>query len=191
MNTSLSAGFADPVTDAQHCFRAVLEAMSRPGTVCRVGAEQPPPRLSPAAAAVLLSLVDHETPLWLDPGAEVAWGWIAFHCGAPATTDIASAQFALALTFPDLSGLNPGTHEMPETSTTVIAEVASLSSGHRYRLSGPGLRVPKIVTIDGLPSDFVASWQRNHALYPCGVDLILCAGDRLTALPRSVAIEEA
>jgi alpha-D-ribose 1-methylphosphonate 5-triphosphate synthase subunit PhnH len=191
MNATLSAGFADPVTDAQHCFRAVLEAMSRPGTVCRAGAEQPPPGLSPAAAAVLLSLVDHETPLWLDPGAEAAWNWVAFHCGAPRTVDVSGAQFALALTLPDLSGLNAGSHEMPETSTTVIVEVASLSAGQRYRLSGPGLRVPKIIAVDGLPNDFLESWQRNHALYPCGVDLILCVGDSLTALPRSVAIEEA
>ncbi len=191
MNTTLSAGFADPVTDAQHCFRAVLEAMSRPGTVLRVGVEQPPPGVSPAAAAVMLSLVDHETPLWLDPVAEAAWDWIAFHCGAPRATEIAGAQFALASSLPDLTGLNPGTHEMPETSTTVIAEVASLSAGHCYRLSGPGLRVPKIIAVDGLPGDFVESWRRNHALYPCGVDLILCAGDMVTALPRSVAIEEA
>ena len=191
MNTTLSAGFADPVTDAQHCFRAVLEAMSRPGTVLQTGVEQPPPGLSRASAAMLLSLVDHETQLWLDPAGEAAWDWIAFHCGAPRATEIAGAQFAMALSLPDLSGLNPGTHEMPETSTTVIAEVASLSAGHRYRLSGPGLRVPKVIAVDGLPSDFVESWRRNHALYPCGVDLILCAGDMVTALPRSVAIEEA
>ena len=191
MTPTLSAGFADPVTDAQHCFRAVLEAMSRPGTVLQAGVEQPPPGLSRASAAVLLSLIDHETPLWLDPAADAAWDWIAFHCGAPRTADLALAQFALALILPDLSGLNTGTHETPETSTTVIAEVASLSAGHRYRLSGPGLRVPKIIAVDGLPRDFVEAWRRNHGVYPCGVDLILCAGDMVTALPRSVAIEEA
>jgi alpha-D-ribose 1-methylphosphonate 5-triphosphate synthase subunit PhnH len=36
----------------------------------------------------------------------------------------------------------------------------------------------------------VSIWRRNHALFPRGVDLILCAGDKLTALPRTVAIEE-
>ncbi len=191
MSTTLSAGFTNPVADAQRCFRAVLEAMSRPGTVLRVGAEQPPPCLSPAAAAVLLSLVDHETPLWLDPAAEAAWDWIAFHCGAPRTGSASAAHFAVTMTWLDLAGWNPGTHETPETSTTVIAEVASLAAGCRYRLSGPGLRVPKIMAVDGLPADFVASWRRNHTLYPLGVDLILCAGDMMTALPRSVAIEEA
>jgi alpha-D-ribose 1-methylphosphonate 5-triphosphate synthase subunit PhnH len=42
----------------------------------------------------------------------------------------------------------------------------------------------------GLPGDFVARWAANHALFPRGVDLVLCAGERLAALPRSVAIEE-
>jgi alpha-D-ribose 1-methylphosphonate 5-triphosphate synthase subunit PhnH len=60
-----------------------------------------------------------------------------------------------------------------------------------YRLSGPGLREPAMLKAVGLPAGFVADWQRNHALYPRGVDIILCAGTVLTALPRSVSIEEA
>ena len=38
--------------------------------------------------------------------------------------------------------------------------------------------------------DFAAIWQRNHRLFPRGIDLILCAGNTLTALPRSIAIKE-
>jgi len=48
-----------------------------------------------------------------------------------------------------------------------------------------------VLASNGLPADFAAVWQRNHALYPRGVDIILCAGTTLTALPRSVSIEEA
>ena len=55
--TMLTAGFADPVLDAQACFRAVLEAMSRPGRIQRTGtALKPPEPLNRAAAAVLLTL---------------------------------------------------------------------------------------------------------------------------------------
>ena len=46
------------------------------------------------------------------------------------------------------------------------------------------------VLTGALPADFAAIWQRNHAQYPRGIDLILCAGSQLAALPRSVAVRE-
>jgi alpha-D-ribose 1-methylphosphonate 5-triphosphate synthase subunit PhnH len=190
MSNDLSPGFADPVADAQSCFRSVLDAMARPGRVHTVRGVAAPAPLCDAAAAVLLTLADPETPLWLDPAAADAQTWIAFHTGAP-VVPAGRAMFAMALSLPDLTGLPDGTDEMPETSATVILQVASLSVGRRFILEGPGLRQPSAVTIEGLPRDFVSIWQRNHALYPRGIDLILCAGSQLTALPRSVSIKDA
>jgi alpha-D-ribose 1-methylphosphonate 5-triphosphate synthase subunit PhnH len=184
-------GFADPAANAQSCFRAVLEAMSRPGTIASAGAGLlPPAPLDPATAAVLLTLVDADTPLWLDPAAAAAWDWTAFHCGATRAGSIGMAAFACALTMPALSSLHPGTDLAPEESATLILQVPALGRGTPYCLSGPGLRAPALLHLDGLPGDFAAQWAANHALYPCGVDVVLCAGDRLCALPRSVRIEE-
>ncbi len=191
MTVDLSAGFAAPVADAQRCFRAVLDAMARPGTIAAVPAPDAPAPLMAAAAAVLLALADHETPLALDPALDAARHWIAFHTGAPLTHDAGQAAFVCAATLADLSSLRVGSHEMPETSATVVLQVAALGSGRRYRLSGPGLRVPAILAVDGLPAGFAASWAANHALFPRGIDLILCAGTDLAALPRTVCIEEA
>jgi len=190
MSTGLSAGFGDPVAGAQSCFRAVLDAMARPGRVHSVKGVSGPAPLCDAAAAVLLTLADHETPLWLDPVAADAQTWIAFHTGA-SFVPAAQAMFAMALSLPDLTELPDGSDEMPETSATVIVQVASLIKGKRFVLEGPGLREPAILAVDGLPPDFAAIWQRNHGLYPRGIDLILCAGDRLAALPRSVTVREA
>ena len=110
MNTStLSPGFADPVADAQSCFRAVLDAMARPGRICiRSGTMAAPPPLCAAAAAVLLTLVDHETPLWLDPAAEPAprLDRLPYRRAGRAGT---AAMFALALSLPDLAEL-PNRH---------------------------------------------------------------------------------
>ena len=94
-----------------------------------------------------------------------AVGWIAFHTGA-SIVPAADATFALAMSLPDLAALSNGTDEMPETSATVILQVASLTIGTRFVLEGPGLREPTIIAIDGLPADFVAIWQRNHGLLP-------------------------
>ncbi len=70
--------------DSQACFRAVLDAMARPGTVHTPGTPaEPPAPLHRATAAALLTLVDVDTPLWLDDEAAAAADWIAFHCGAP------------------------------------------------------------------------------------------------------------
>jgi alpha-D-ribose 1-methylphosphonate 5-triphosphate synthase subunit PhnH len=191
MSAPLTAGFADPVQDAQRCFRAVLDAMARPGTIVGVAGLVPPPPLCAAAAAVLLTLADHETPLWLDPDARPARDWIAFHTGAPDAASQAAATFAIVLGEPDLTRFNPGTHEGPETSATLIVQLPALTGGPCLRLRGPGLKDSAILAPAGLPRDFPALWHRNHRQFPAGVDLILCAGDQLAALPRSIQVEEA
>jgi alpha-D-ribose 1-methylphosphonate 5-triphosphate synthase subunit PhnH len=190
MTAGIEAGFADPVHDAQTCFRAVLDAMAHPGRIAQASGVIAPVPLGAAAGAVLLTLVDHETPLWLDADAMPARRWIEFHCGAHVMAEPDTCAFALGLALPDLARLPAGTHESPETSATVICQVAAFGIGPGFRLSGPGLREPGLLNVKGLPRDFVTIWRRNHALFPCGIDLILCAGDQLTALPRSVAIEE-
>jgi len=186
----LEAGFANPVHDAQTCFRAVLDAMSHPGRITSLSGVNAPAPLSNAAGAVLLTLVDHETPLWLDPDARPARAWIEFHCGTATVARQDACGFALTLALPDLDRLPAGTHESPEASATVICQVAGFDTGRAFRLTGPGLRGPTLLTVNGLPRDFVSIWRRNHAMFPRGIDLILCAGDRLTALPRTVTIEE-
>lgn len=190
MSTQLTPGFADPVADSQTCFRAVLDAMARPGKIHSVNGVTAPAPLNNAAAAALLTLADNETPVWLDPDAEPARPWIAFHTGAP-QSPLGACMFALALSLPDLARLPAGTDEAPETSATIILQVASLETGQRFILNGPGLREPRTVAINGLPRDFAAIWQANRALFPRGVDLILTAGNQLAALPRGITVREA
>ena len=184
-------GFADPVAGSQSCFRALLAAMACPGTIHEAGAGLlPPAPLDPATAAALLTLVDGEAPLWLDPAMEPAWDWLAFHCGAMRAVSVGAAAFACTLAMPDLPELAAGTDAGPEESATLIVQVRALGQGRAFTLSGPGLREPARTLVDGLPADFAAQWAANHALYPRGADIVLCAGERLCALPRSVRIEE-
>ena len=150
----------------------------------------PPPPLDAATASVLLTLVDAEAPLWLDDTAAGAWDWLAFHCGAM-RAERAAAAFLCALALPPLAELNCGSDAGPEESATVVLQVPALGTGVGYRLTGPGLREPAPLRVEGLPGDFVEQWAANSALYPRGIDLILCAGTRLCALPRTTRVEEA
>jgi alpha-D-ribose 1-methylphosphonate 5-triphosphate synthase subunit PhnH len=189
--TRLTPGFANPVLDAQASFRAILEAMSRPGRIQRIDARiSPPAPVYSAAGAALLSLSDADTPLWLDAGDTVA-EWLRFHCGAPITSDISAARFVLACgAAPSLAALDIGTDEDPQLGATLILQVAGLVAGDGWRLTGPGIQHEHRLRVLGAPAGFVAAWARNQALFPRGVDVLLCAGDSIAALPRSVAITE-
>lgn len=191
MSPVFAAGFADPVLDAQRCFRALLEAMSRPGRVQTLAVElEPPPPLGRAAAAALLSLADADTPVWTDAGAEAA-DWLRFHAGCPLVAAPGDASFLLACSAPPpLGRLQTGTEEEPHRSATLILQVAELEEGQGWRLTGPGIESAHQLRVQGLPEGFLTAWAANHARFPRGVDVVLCAGGRLAALPRSTRIEE-
>ncbi|WP_207537132.1 phosphonate C-P lyase system protein PhnH [Sabulicella rubraurantiaca] len=186
----MKPGFHDLVLDAQSCFRAAMEAMARPGRVQEIPpTEGLPNGLEPAAAALLLTLVDADTPLWTDAGEE-ARGWIAFHCGAPLVRP-GEAGFALVTgALPPLSRFRDGSDEAPQDGATVIVQVQDLVPGEGWRLSGPGIETKHRLRVNGLPEGFVASWEARRGTFPRGMDLFLCSGTRLAAMPRTVRIEE-
>ncbi len=184
--SDLLAGFGDPVRDSQAVFRSVMDAMARPGRVHRVNGPAVP-NLAQATAAVLLTLVDGETPLWLDDGVASAWEWVAFHCGAR-RAETGAAQFAVVSGSAALERFSAGSDEEPEGSATVILQVETLGTGEPLRLSGPGLAGEEVLEVTGLPEEFAGFWQTNRRLFPRGIDVILCAGDSLAALPRTVGI---
>ncbi len=194
-DSGLHPGFADPGLDSQRVFRAVLEAMARPGTIVGLPARAAGPApLDAATTAILLALADYETPVWLDGAADqpqVA-GYLRFHCGCPLTADPKAAAFAVIaapMGMPPLSAFNLGSDEYPDRSTTVIVQVATLTEGAPWELGGPGIRDGARLAAGGFPPGFRRWVADNHELFPCGVDLVFTCGDALTALPRSTRLE--
>ncbi len=62
-------GFDSEVFANQAVFRHLLMSMAYPGTIAELKLDLAcPGRLSTAAGAVLLTLLDFETPLWTDLG---------------------------------------------------------------------------------------------------------------------------
>jgi alpha-D-ribose 1-methylphosphonate 5-triphosphate synthase subunit PhnH len=190
----LSAGFSNKVLAAQSTFRAVMEAMARPGSTYRVTAEvDEVPGLMPAAAAVALTLFDHDTPIWLDPqlaGTGVA-EWLKFHTGAPLTAATVEASFALVAdgaSLPELERFALGSSEYPDRSTTVILQVASLSEGRSYGLCGPGIDGTKVIEATISPDDLFERLEVNARLFPRGIDFVLVHGDAIIAIPRTTRL---
>lgn len=188
----MKRGFSDPVLDSQAAFRALMEAMARPGRLhCIAALEDAPDGLDHAAAAALLTLADAETAIWTDAPA-VARAWIGFHTGARFTEDPSQADFLLATQQPPrLEELKAGTDEAPQSSATLILQVEALAPVAGWRLHGPGIETHHELTAKGVPDGFSAAWRRNGDAFPRGVDLILTAGTTLAALPRTTRIEEA
>lgn len=183
---SLTGGFADAPAEAATAFRAALEAMARPGTIRRVAGATAPAPVSIAAAVLLLTLCDGNTPLHLAPGHDTGEvrDWVTFHTGAPLVGP-GAAHFALGqwAALGPLSAYPMGTADYPDRSATLIVEMDALDNTGA-RLSGPGIRETKHLS---LPE--VAAFRRNRANFPLGLDFYLTAGDRLAALPRSTRVE--
>ncbi len=183
----LLPGFA-AAADAQSCFRAVLEAMSRPGKVMRIAtALTPPEGLCVAAAATLLTLADNTTGVSLPEGMTAARDWLVFHTGARLAL-VPAADFVLASDRPALASLRQGSYDEPETSALLILQVASFEGGRRVRLSGPGIETAALLDLP-MDDSFIREWTAQRRRSPLGVDVLLCAAERVAALPRSVMIE--
>jgi alpha-D-ribose 1-methylphosphonate 5-triphosphate synthase subunit PhnH len=181
-------GFTSP-TDAQSCFRGILQALSTPGVIVPLTRPVgPPPGLSAAAASVLLTLVDSSVSASLPEGDDAARDWLVFHAGVQLTAPD-EADFVMARDHFDLRQLKAGTDDAPEDGATVVLDIASLESGRLYRLTGPGIETERRVMLP-LADGFMAAWRQQAHTTPRGVDVILCHETRILGLPRSLTIEE-
>lgn len=193
MSTLLAPGFADPVLDAQAAFRALLDAMARPGRITSLPEfPEPPAGLAPAAAAVALALCDGDTPVWLDQAAQPAAAWLRFHAGCRIVADPAEAAFVFAMReAPAMATLDAGLDQYPDRAATLVLAVAGFGTGAALRLAGPGIPGATSVQVAGLPEKFLAERAANHAQFPRGVDCILVAGQHALCLPRTTKLETA
>ncbi len=191
---SVGPGFADPVLDSQAAFRGCLAALATPGTVVNIGTGLASlPNLDAAASALLLSLLDQDTRLWLSPGAAAggAAASLKFHTGCSMAAFPREADFALVAAadeLPPLEAFSAGSQEYPERSATIVLQVpAILESG--WRLTGPGIRGETRLSVAALGDGFLAQWEANRARFPRGVDLYFSCGERLCGLPRTTRVE--
>lgn len=192
MTQTLKPGFSDPVSQSQLVFRHLLDAMARPGTVETIdlGIEGPE-TLDLAATAVVLALVDFETPLYLDPALSTpaAETYLKFHCGTRIVTDPVEASFAILDGTPEkLGAFNTGTQEYPELGATLIIQVETIAAGGSLTLTGPGIKDRSTLGLPDVPAAFWHARTASQRYFPRGVDLIFVSGATMVALPRTTTV---
>jgi alpha-D-ribose 1-methylphosphonate 5-triphosphate synthase subunit PhnH len=192
---------------SQLVFRAVLDALARPGTVHRL----PGDAAAPSALLPVLALADLGTQACVlaDAG---EWADVVRAMTSAPAAGLAQAQLVAALrpvTSDELASLRTGTSAAPEDGALACLSVASLrplpdgagpdgaapdsdtALGHRrLRLSGPGVPGTRDLLVAGLPPGFVAVRRNLTSGFPAGADLLLVTPDGdLAGLPRTTLID--
>ncbi|MFC0224953.1 phosphonate C-P lyase system protein PhnH [Serratia aquatilis] len=191
---TLLAGFNQPIEQSQQAFRLILKALSEPGVAVNLQSGPAWGALNAASTAVLLTLADQETPLYLcaSLSSEQVLTNTRFHTGAPLATqqeDICLALYDHQLQAEDLAALPHGSEISPEFSATLVVQISALAGGNPLRLSGPGVEKYREVS-PLLPPALLDYLLDRPQRFPLGLDILLTCGERLLAIPRTTRVEE-
>jgi len=168
----------------QQVFRELVECFSRPGEVRDLQHSDSP---GSAYLAVLATLVDGETTL-ADPHAQiVSTDWPLLQT-SKAVVDRASYIVVDGQQAPDFEP-TLGTLASPEFGATIVINIADVGNGPQtLHLSGPGIQQSRELRLAGLHVDWLHRREEWVAVFPLGVDIILCAATRVAALPRTTRV---
>lgn len=176
----------DPVADTQQTFRAMVDAMSRPGTIHTVPA-------GPADHAVVITLVDNEVTFHTaDESLSSALAAANRLTAAPIDeADIIHLGNQRAVSLDDA---NQGTLKEPSDGATVIYRVEAIhetarSDDTNIKVCGPGVPDRRVIGVDGIPSDVLRTIADVNTAFPRGLDVVIAAEETVTAIPRSTTLE--
>ena len=180
--------------DSQQVFRAVLEALARPGTSMALPAG-PLRTLAPAVVPVF-ALADLGTGVCVLEHAGDRWADIVTTATSAPLWPAELARLVAAVrpvTEAEIRDFARGTAVAPGTAALVSLTVPDIHGGPRgWRMSGPGIRGETTLSPLGLAPGFVAARADAVAGYPAGIDVLLVTRDgRVVGVPRTTTITEA
>lgn len=180
--------------DNHRCFRLLLQAMSRPGTLFQIptsGEPGPSPLLR-----LLDALIDQQSSCCLiDPDPQ--WqAQLHQHTGC-SFCSADQADFLLALGGDSRGTLHQakrGRRDFPDRSATIIYQVDKLAAGTPQSgipLRGPGINGSIYPWIGGLAEAELTQLKSVNLEFPLGIDaLFLDRAGQLIGVPRSTRIGE-
>jgi alpha-D-ribose 1-methylphosphonate 5-triphosphate synthase subunit PhnH len=191
-------GAALSPAESQLAFRAVLDALARPGLPARLPVPEARGVPLPPVVLPLLALADLGTGVCLlgaDDVPERDWaGALSTATSAP-RVPLEGARLVGAagpISGEEIRRLRRGTALAPEDGALLALAVAALAGGpRRWWLSGPGVPGRRAISPLGVPDEFLAARADAVAGYPAGIDVLLVAPDGgLLGLPRTTTINE-
>lgn len=191
----------DPVFDSQRTFRALLDAMARPGEIRQLPTIPLQLETWPAAIALIgLTFLDPLTSFAVvGEGAVDLTAYLQRNTSAP-TLMVGAAEWLFAraadpVTPTLLEQLNPGTLTQPELGSTAVLLVEAISAvpvdgATQMTLRGPGIKESLSVSVQGLSSLTLEARNRMTSGFPLGIDLFLVdPAGQVLALPRTTKIQ--
>lgn len=184
---------SQPAALEQRTFRAMLAAMSMPGSI-EVLTDANPSDATVAVVAIAQSFLDHEVTFHVAAeGGSALEDAILRRTGArTAPLDRAGYVFADATHARcAVEQAVEGALEEPEQSATLIVRCAQVGAGDlALRLTGPGVDGEITLRLGGLGADVIEARNERNGPFPTGIDLLFVdAQGRLAGLPRSTQVE--
>jgi alpha-D-ribose 1-methylphosphonate 5-triphosphate synthase subunit PhnH len=183
-------GFDGPALGSQQTFQAIMTAMEHPGQLVTIHQNPDAPDIfNWASAATCLTLLDRETPVWIDIDQHsAAVSWLQHCCQSSVVTELCMANFAIVtkpVNMPDLEYFRVGTSDYPENATTVLIQVDDILPDVANRTIGIGFdQRPRLVP-QGLSEQFWQQWRQLSGRHPLGIDIFITCEDVLIMLPKS------
>jgi alpha-D-ribose 1-methylphosphonate 5-triphosphate synthase subunit PhnH len=180
----------------QATFRVLLNAMNRPGEICRLPVASGSVEI---VKTVSQTLFDHEVTFALAGQAHPLFSANDVILWTHAKRVAASEADFLIITGPDghsaISQLRRGSPEMPDTGATVFFLLSETMDANKepknHTLTGPGIPPPgrRPLPTMALANDDIEALQEANEEFPMGVDcFFLDPEGAIVGLPRSVTI---
>ncbi len=184
------------IFDAQFHFRLLMDAMSRPGKICKLehNAIAPPAGMHVGTALIGFSLLNADVCFYHKGAAS---DYLKFNTSselvAPSQADFI---FMKGTDAPEiLEDAKIGTDNYPETNASIVIEVLEITSTKHndilvLSLSGPGIPGIKEVSIRGIHEDLLRVIQAKNEEFPLGIDIVLVdTSGHICCLPRTCKFE--
>lgn len=193
--TFKESGFCE-IFDSQKNFRAIMDAMSKPGKVKKLTEHKfinYPANFNPYVLSVLKTLGDNSVSF----SAPVeALKYIELNT-LMVTENLKKADYHVFYGdryLNEIMDVKIGTAEFPEDSATLVISVEDIkegtSSGLSARLKGPGIKDFNDITFKGLDIRYMADIKELNSSYPLGIDVILVGLDgSIACISRTTRLE--